>query len=152
MLAPSKNGQKYVAVIDGISQDKVAITFAGEYRSKHFGLLSLLCPCITQNPPSLGNGVKHMVRLNELSEAPREEKKNYIFQSTSTKSGGPKKEWQLERERRKMRAQKKEQRKKMLDETKEKEKSNWQSFNAKAANKGMKVRLSQVSLKGEAGF
>lgn len=93
-----------------------------------------------------------MVRLHELSEAPREEKKNYIFQSTSTKSGGPKKEWQLERERRKMRAQKKEQRKKMLDETKEKEKSNWQSFNAKAANKGMKVRLSQVCLKGEAGF
>lgn len=81
-----------------------------------------------------------MVRLNELSEAPREEKKNYIFQSTSTKSGGPKKEWQLERERRKQRAQKKEQRRKMLDETKEKEKNSWLNFNAKAANKGMKVR------------
>ena len=29
-LAPSKNGQHYLAVIDGISQDKVAITFASE--------------------------------------------------------------------------------------------------------------------------
>jgi len=112
-LAPSKNGQRHVAVIDGISQDRVAITFTS-------------------------NGVKHMVRFSELTVAPVEEKKNYIFESNKNKSSGPKKEWQQERERRKQRAQKKEQRRKTLDETKEQEKSKWQSFNAKAANKQLK--------------
>jgi len=111
-LAPSKNGQKYVAVIDGISQDKVAITFTG-------------------------NGTKNMVRICELQIAPVEEKKNYIFQSNKG-SSGPKKEWQLERERRKLRAQKKEQRKKTLDETKEQEKNKWLNFNVKASAKSMK--------------
>ncbi|KAI1727647.1 survival motor neuron protein (SMN) domain-containing protein [Ditylenchus destructor] len=111
-LAPSKNGQRYVAMIDGISQDKVAITFTG-------------------------NGTKHMVRLSDLSVAPVEEKKNYIFQSNK-QNNGPKKEWQLERERRKLRAQKKEQRRKTLDETKEQEKNKWLNFNTKAAAKGIK--------------
>lgn len=30
-LAPSKNGQHYPAVIDGISQDKVAISFSSKH-------------------------------------------------------------------------------------------------------------------------
>ncbi|KAI1720036.1 survival of motor neuron-related-splicing factor 30 [Ditylenchus destructor] len=100
-LAPSKNGQRYVAMIDGISQDK------------------------------------HMVRLSDLSVAPVEEKKNYIFLSNK-QNNGPKKEWQLERERRKLRAQKKEQRRKTLEETKEQEKNKWLNFNAKASAKGIK--------------
>lgn len=78
-----------------------------------------------------------MVRLSDLGIAPVEEKKNYIFQSNN--KAGPKKEWQMERERRKMRAQKKEQRRKQLDETKEMEKNKWQNFNAKASVKNIKV-------------
>jgi len=113
-LAPSKNGQRYVAVIDGISMDKVAITFAS-------------------------NGVKHMVRLNELRVAPVEEKKHYLFQQgTKNSSNMPKKEWQMERERRKLRAQKKEQRRKQLDEAKEQQKNKWLNFNNKAAVKSLK--------------
>jgi survival-of-motor-neuron-related-splicing factor 30 len=83
-----------------------------------------------------------MVKLHELRIAPIEEKKQYIFQTNSNKadkSNGPKKEWQLERERRKFRAQKKEQRRKQMDEQKEQQKNKWQTFNTKAANKGIKV-------------
>lgn len=80
-----------------------------------------------------------MVRLSELSKAPTEEKKNYLFTSNNSSKGGPKKEWQMERERRKLRAQKKEQRRKTLEETKEQEKNKWKSFNAKAMSKNMKV-------------
>jgi len=111
-MAPTKNGQRHIAVIDGISQDKVAITFAS-------------------------NGKKDMVRLTDLTVAPVEEKKKYIFQTTKTQSG-PKKEWQMERERRKLRAQKKEQRRKNLDEQKETEKNKWKNFNSKAEAKSMK--------------
>lgn len=110
-LAPTKSGQRHVAVIDGISQDKVAITFAA-------------------------NGKKDMVRLSDLTPAPIEEKKKYIFQTGKT--GGSKKEWQMERERRKARAQKKEQRRKNMDEAKEQEKSKWKNFNAKAESKSLK--------------
>nr|CAD2162770.1 unnamed protein product [Meloidogyne enterolobii] len=58
-LATSKGGQKQVAVIDGISQDKVAITFAN-------------------------SGKKDMVRLSDLSIAPIEEKRN-IFSKRENK-------------------------------------------------------------------
>uniref|UniRef100_A0A915ERM1 Uncharacterized protein n=1 Tax=Ditylenchus dipsaci TaxID=166011 RepID=A0A915ERM1_9BILA len=85
-----------------------------------------------------GNGTKHMVKISELQIAPVEEKKNYIFQSNKGSGGGPKKEWQMERERRKLRAQKKEQRRKTLEETKEQEKNKWHQFNAKASAKSMK--------------
>lgn len=81
-----------------------------------------------------------MVRISELGIAPIEEKKNYVFQSNS-KTTGPKKEWQMERERRKLRAQKKEQRRKQMDETKEVEKNKWQNFNSKASAKSMKVAI-----------
>lgn len=136
-MAPSKNGQHYLAVIDGISQDKVAITFASKPSISYNFNITLF----------LGNGVKHMVRLFELRIAPVEEKKQYIFQTNSSKGGGnangPKKEWQLERERRKFRAQKKEQRRKQMDEAKEQQKNKWQNFNTKATNKGIKVRKSK---------
>jgi len=115
-MAPSKNGQFYLAVIDGISQDKVAITF-------------------------LSNGVKHMVKRHELKIAPTEDKKDYIFKTNNKANSGanqPKKEWQLERERRKFRAQKKEIRRKTIDEAKEQQKSSWQNFNKKATNKSLK--------------
>ncbi|VDN43730.1 unnamed protein product [Gongylonema pulchrum] len=45
---------------------------------------------------------------------------------------------EIERERRRLRAQKKENRKKELEEAKEDEKKKWLSFNAKAANRSMK--------------
>lgn len=45
----------------------------------------------------------------------------------------------MERERRKMRALKKENRKKELEEAKEEEKKKWLSFNAKATSRSMKV-------------
>jgi len=112
-LAPSANGQKYVAFIDGISQEKVAITF-------------------------VGNGIKYMVRMHQLRPAPAEEKKSYIFENSKSGSTHKKNEWQVERERRKSRAQKKEQRKKNLDEAKEGEKSKWQNFNVKGQAKNMK--------------
>lgn len=80
-----------------------------------------------------------MVRLSELETAPLEEKKNYVFPSNKSLNG-PKKEWQLERERRKLRAQKKEQRRKQIDENKESEKNKWLSFNAKANAKNLKVK------------
>jgi hypothetical protein len=87
--------------------------------------------------PIPDSGKKDMVRLSDLSVAPVEEKKKYLFQTT--KQGGPKKEWHLERERRKQRAQKKEQRRKNMDEQKESEKGKWKSFTAKASAKNMKV-------------
>lgn len=86
----------------------------------------------------IDTGKKDMVRLADLSLAPVEEKKKYIFQTN--KQGGPKKEWHLERERRKARAQKKEQRRKNLDEQKEVEKNKWKNFNVKANAKNMKVK------------
>ncbi|KAL3102313.1 hypothetical protein niasHS_003722 [Heterodera schachtii] len=110
-MAPMKSGQKHLAVIDGISQDKVAITFAN-------------------------TGKKDMVRLTDLSIAPVEEKKKYIFQMG--KPNMPKKEWHLERERRKQRAQKKAERWKQLEERKEDEKNQWKTFTAKASAKNMK--------------
>jgi len=113
-LAPSINGQSYECVIDGISQEKVAVTF-------------------------VGNGLKHMVKMSDLRMAPIVQKKTYIFESNSTKNNNRgKNEWQIEKERRRARAQKKAQRTKTLDDAKEGEKKKWQSFNSKAVHKSMK--------------
>lgn len=46
-----------------------------------------------------------------------------------------------ERERRRMRAQKKEMKKKELESAKESEKNSWLKFTSKATTKGIKVRL-----------
>lgn len=121
-MAPTKSGQKHLAVIDGISQDKVAITFAT-------------------------SGKKDMVRLQELSVVTEAEKKKFIYQSG--KQNMPKKEWHLEKERRKQRAQKKEQRRKQIEDQKELEKSKWKSFNVKANTKNMKG-LKHISVTGSA--
>jgi survival-of-motor-neuron-related-splicing factor 30 len=81
-----------------------------------------------------------MVKIHELRVAPVEQKKDYIFQSNkqANSSNAPKKEWQMERERRKARAQKKEQRRKQMDEAKEQQKNKWLSFNTKASAKSLK--------------
>jgi len=112
-MAPSSNGQSYECVIDGISQEKVAVTF-------------------------VGNGIKHMVKYSDLKAAPLVQKKTYIFESSSTKNNRGKNEWQIEKERRRNRAQKKAQRVKTLDDAKEGEKKKWQNFNTKAMNKSLK--------------
>lgn len=78
-----------------------------------------------------------MVHHGELSTAPVEDKKSYIFQQSN--KPGVKKDWQAEKERRKARAQKKEVRRKTLEETKEQEKNKWKNFNAKASQKQLKV-------------
>uniref|UniRef100_A0AC34RCI8 Tudor domain-containing protein n=1 Tax=Panagrolaimus sp. JU765 TaxID=591449 RepID=A0AC34RCI8_9BILA len=111
-MAKNKNGNKQVATIDGISQDKVAITF--------------------------NNGTKDVVRISDLHVAPVVERKTYVFESNSSNKGDAKKDWKNEKERRKIRAQKKEQRRKQIEEEQEKEKKSWKSFNQKAINKNFK--------------
>jgi survival-of-motor-neuron-related-splicing factor 30 len=111
-MARSRNGQKSVAIIDGITQDKAAVTFTN-------------------------NGSKDVIKLSELGVAPIVQEKNYVFQN-SKQGGIIKKDWRLEKERRKVRAQKKEQRKKAIEEEQEKEKKTWKNFNQKALNKGFK--------------
>jgi|UniRef100_A0A914P4P3 survival-of-motor-neuron-related-splicing factor 30 len=121
-MARTKNGQKNVAIIDGITQEKAAITF-------------------------INNGTKEIVKLNELGVAAVVEEKNYVFQK---KDGGiSKKDWRLEKERRKVRAQKKEQRKKAIEEEQEKEKKTWKNFNQKALNKGFKG-IKRIAASGSA--
>ena len=121
-MARTKNGQKNVAIIDGITQEKAAITF-------------------------INNGTKEIVKLNELGVAAVVEEKNYVFQK---KDGGiSKKDWRLEKERRKARAQKKEQRKKAIEEEQEKEKKTWKNFNQKALNKGFKG-IKKITASGSA--
>ncbi|KAF8357672.1 smr-1 [Pristionchus pacificus] len=125
VLAPSTNGQHYPAVIDGISGETIAVTF-------------------------VGNGLKTMTRRAELKDAPMEAKKTYIFdKETGQKQYNKKNEWQAEKERRKLRAQKKEMKKKELDGAKEGEKNKWHSFNSKALNKGMKG-MKRVAATGSA--
>lgn len=41
-LAPSKNGQHYLAMIDGISQEKVAVTFISMYLSSLLILITAI--------------------------------------------------------------------------------------------------------------
>ncbi|KAE9551226.1 hypothetical protein FO519_005559 [Halicephalobus sp. NKZ332] len=74
-MARNKNGNKQVATIDGISQDKAAISFS--------------------------NGSKDVVKLSDLSAAPVVEHKNYVFESNSANKGDAKKDWRQEKERRK---------------------------------------------------
>ena len=109
-MAPSANGQKFLAVIDGFSQDAVAVTF-------------------------IGKGTKNMLKLSDISPAVDEDKPVWgkVKNLHHRKS-----EWQLERERRRTRALKKEHRRRELEEAKEEEKNKWLSFNAKANSRSMK--------------
>ncbi|VDK44728.1 unnamed protein product [Anisakis simplex] len=111
--APSANGQKFLAVIDGFTQESAAVTFVGK-------------------------GTKHMVKTCELSPVRDEENKKYVWDKTAKSLHHRKSEWQMERERRRLRALKKEHRKKELEEAKEDEKNKWLSFNAKASSRSMK--------------
>ncbi|EFO28151.1 hypothetical protein LOAG_00331 [Loa loa] len=112
-MAPSSNGQKYLAVIDGFAQDNVAVTLVGK-------------------------GTKSMVNVNNLSAVSKDDGKMYVWEKSAKNMRHRKSEWQMERERRRLRALKKEHRKKELEEAKEDEKRKWLSFNAKAASRSMK--------------
>uniref|UniRef100_A0A0M3I483 Tudor domain-containing protein n=1 Tax=Ascaris lumbricoides TaxID=6252 RepID=A0A0M3I483_ASCLU len=111
--APSSNGQKYLAVIDGFTQECAAVTFVGK-------------------------GTKHMVKTGDLSPVRDDDNKTYIWEKSAKNTHHRKSEWQMERERRRLRALKKEHRRKELEEAKEEEKNKWLSFNAKAASRSMK--------------
>jgi hypothetical protein len=80
-----------------------------------------------------------MVKLSDLKLAPIVEKKTYIWESNASKNTGRRTEWQVEKERRRSRAQKKMLRTKTLDDMKEGEKNKWKNFNTKAVHKSMKV-------------
>ncbi|VDN08006.1 unnamed protein product [Thelazia callipaeda] len=112
-MAPSSNGQSHLAVIDGFAHDTAAITF-------------------------ITNGTKAMVKLSDLSAVSKDDTKTYVWEKSNKNIRHRKSEWQIERERRRLRALKKENRKKELDEAKEDEKKKWLSFNAKAASRSMK--------------
>ncbi|KHN78517.1 Survival of motor neuron-related-splicing factor 30 [Toxocara canis] len=111
--AHSTNGQKYLAVIDGFTQECAAITFVGK-------------------------GTKHMVKTGDLSPVTDEDNKTYVWEKSVKNTHHRKSEWQMERERRRLRALKKEHRRKELEEAKEDEKNKWLSFNARAASRSMK--------------
>ncbi|KHJ75657.1 hypothetical protein OESDEN_24727, partial [Oesophagostomum dentatum] len=90
---------------------------------------------------TLGSGQKTIVDPSDLTDAPDAHKKHYVFDSGRngiSKTASNKKEWLAERERRRMRAQKKELKRKELDLAKECEKNNWLKFNNKALTKGIK--------------
>ncbi|MCP9259174.1 Survival of motor neuron-related-splicing factor 30 [Dirofilaria immitis] len=81
-MAPSSNGQKYLAVIDGFTQDNVAVTIVGK-------------------------GTKVMVNVNNLSAVSKDDSKMYVWEKSSKNMRHRKSEWQMERERRRLRALKK---------------------------------------------
>uniref|UniRef100_A0A1I7WUI9 Survival of motor neuron-related-splicing factor 30 n=1 Tax=Heterorhabditis bacteriophora TaxID=37862 RepID=A0A1I7WUI9_HETBA len=118
VMGPLPNGNRAVAIVDSLTAAGAAITF-------------------------INSGQKTIVDPTDLGQAPDGGKKNYIFDSTHK---GNKKEWHVrqpeffwaERERRRLRAQKKDMKKKELEAAKEGEKNNWLKFNSKAMNKGMK--------------
>lgn len=116
VMAPLPNGNRAVAVVDSLTAAGVAVIF-------------------------ISSGQKTIVDPSDLSNAPDSGKKHYVFDTTRSgisKSAANKKEWLAERERRRLRAQKKEMKRKELDSAKETEKNNWLKFNSKALNKGIK--------------
>ncbi|PAV80558.1 hypothetical protein WR25_11402 [Diploscapter pachys] len=117
VMAPLPDGRRVMAKIDSLTPAGAAITF-------------------------ISSGQQTIVDTSELQLPPENqrknftvEKKNYVFDKTKK---GDKKEWHLEKEHRKQRAQKKELKRKELDSVKEQEKTSWQKFNNKAIHKGMK--------------
>ncbi|KAK6045547.1 hypothetical protein COOONC_16948 [Cooperia oncophora] len=83
---------------------------------------------------------------SQVSAFPDTGKKNYVFDTRSamSKTAANKKEWLAERERRRLRAQKKEMKRKELDLAKETEKNSWLKFNNKALTKGIKVCCGEI--------
>ncbi|VDM51937.1 unnamed protein product [Angiostrongylus costaricensis] len=116
VMAPLPNGNRAVAVVDSLTAAGVAVIF-------------------------ISSGQKTIVDPSDLSDAPDAGKKHYVFDSARSgisKSAANKKEWLAERERRRLRAQKKEMKRKELDLAKESEKNSWIKFNHKAVSKGIK--------------
>uniref|UniRef100_A0A0K0D474 Survival of motor neuron-related-splicing factor 30 n=1 Tax=Angiostrongylus cantonensis TaxID=6313 RepID=A0A0K0D474_ANGCA len=116
VMAPLPNGNRAVAVVDSLTAAGVAVIF-------------------------ISSGQKTIVDPSDLSDAPDAGKKHYVFDSSRSgisKSAANKKEWLAERERRRLRAQKKEMKRKELDLAKESEKNSWIKFNHKAVSKGIK--------------
>uniref|UniRef100_A0A7I4Y984 Tudor domain-containing protein n=1 Tax=Haemonchus contortus TaxID=6289 RepID=A0A7I4Y984_HAECO len=115
VMAPLPNGNRGVAVVDSLTAAGVAVLF-------------------------ISSGQKTIVDPSDLSDAPDAGKKHYVFDTRSaiSKTAANKKEWLAERERRRLRAQKKEMKRKELDLAKESEKNNWLKFNNKAVTKGIK--------------
>ncbi|PIO63624.1 hypothetical protein TELCIR_14769 [Teladorsagia circumcincta] len=114
-MAPLPNGNRGVAVVDSLTAAGVAVLF-------------------------ISSGQKTIVDPSDLSAAPDSGKKHYVFDTRSaiSKSAANKKEWLAERERRRLRAQKKEMKRKELDIAKETEKNSWLKFTNKAVTKGIK--------------
>lgn len=116
VMAPLPNGNRAVAVVDSLTAAGVAVIF-------------------------ISSGQKTIVDPSDLSNAPDTGKKHYVFDTNrgpSSKTSANKKEWLAERERRRMRAQKKEMKKKELESAKESEKNSWLKFTSKATTKGIK--------------
>ncbi|RCN45313.1 hypothetical protein ANCCAN_08709 [Ancylostoma caninum] len=115
-MAPLPNGNRAVAVVDSLTAAGVAVIF-------------------------ISSGQKTIVDPSDLTDAPDAHKKHYVFDSGRngiSKTASNKKEWLAERERRRLRAQKKEMKRKELDLAKETEKNSWLKFNNKAITKGIK--------------
>ncbi|KAK6029768.1 hypothetical protein OSTOST_04116 [Ostertagia ostertagi] len=114
VMAPLPNGNRGVAVVDSLTAAGVAVLFISSGQSNRL--------------------------TSDLSAAPDGGKKHYVFDTRSaiSKSAANKKEWLAERERRRLRAQKKEMKRKELDIAKETEKNSWLKFTNKAVTKGIK--------------
>ncbi|CAJ0599955.1 unnamed protein product [Cylicocyclus nassatus] len=127
VMAPLPNGNRAVAVVDSLTAAGVAVIF-------------------------ISSGQKTIVDPSDLTDAPDAHRKQYVFDSGRngiSKTASNKKEWLAERERRRLRAQKKELKRKELDVAKESEKNNWLKFTNKALSKGIKG-MKRVSATGSA--
>jgi len=111
MAVWSKNSQYYPAIIEGISEGKAAVAFEG-YNVTEMNKLVQLRPYVEQ-PPA----------------------KKYVFDS---KGRANKAQFQADKEKRRLKAQKKAQRLKQIEEDKESDKRKWKEFATKAAAKSMK--------------
>lgn len=82
--------------------------------------------------------INKLTQLQIFQEIPV---KKYLW-DTKPKTG--KTQWQVEKEKRRLKALKKTQRSKQLEEEKEKDKNKWKDFNRKALAKSFKVRKSET--------
>jgi survival-of-motor-neuron-related-splicing factor 30 len=121
MAAWSKNGKYHEAVIDGISEGKAAITFVGYNQ-------------------------KDMNKLTQLKPVTKSDRKNYLWETKAKRA-----EWHAEKDKRRLKRQKKAQRQKDLEEAKEADKKRWKDFNHKALSKSFKgVKKSSIFASPEA--
>ncbi|VDP12707.1 unnamed protein product [Heligmosomoides polygyrus] len=129
VMAPLPNGNRAVAVVDSLTAAGVAVIF-------------------------ISSGQKTIVDPSDLSNAPDTGKKHYVFDTNrgpSSKTSANKKEWLAERERRRMRAQKKEMKKKELESAKESEKNSWLKFTRIKPKTLVSSRANQFAFKSARG-